>query len=146
MKEFIPNHTQLICKGRCFNPPKNKKVLDEWMISLVEKVRMRVLSGPTSIIVDDEPGNNGITSTVVLSTSHACIHFWDELNPPMFQFDLYSCAEFTIDEVLTHLEEFDLVELEYLRIDRNNGLELTDKGKLEIEITDQQIKYFRDFE
>jgi len=50
---------------------------------------MKVVAGPTSVYVN-EPGNEGITGTVTLATSHASIHVWDNVKPAMFQFDLYS--------------------------------------------------------
>jgi len=81
-------------------------------------VRMVVVAGPSSIYVD-EPGNEGITGTVTLATSHAAIHVWDRNSPAMFQFDIYSCSEFTAEEVLEHLDEFGLISCEYIRIDRN---------------------------
>jgi len=127
---FIPNHLQFICIGKCINPPKTVLELNEWLISLVNKVDMKILSGPSSVIVDDEPGNEGITGTVVLSTSHACIHFWDLENPPYFQFDIYSCKEYSTDTIIEHLKIFDLIELEYIRIDRNNKITLTDQNKI----------------
>ena len=79
---------------------------------------MVVVAGPTSVYVDD-PGNEGITGTVTLATSHAAIHVWDRETPPMFQFDIYSCSEFTPEEVLEHLNEFELISCEYICIDRN---------------------------
>lgn len=119
MKEsFVPNHLHLIVKGYVSNPPRKAEVLNDWFIRLVQKVRMVVVAGPTSVYVD-EPGNEGLTGTVTLATSHAAIHVWDHDAPPMFQFDIYSCSCFTTEEVLEHLNEFGLISCEYIRIDRN---------------------------
>lgn len=115
---FVPNHLHLIVKGYLKNPPLKEDQLNDWLKRLVEKVRMVVVAGPTSIYVD-EPGNEGITGTVTLATSHAAIHVWDRSEPPMFQFDIYSCSEFTAEEVLEHLNEFELISCEYICIDRN---------------------------
>ena len=90
---FIPNHLHLIVKGTFKTPPKSEEVLNDWFKRLVEKVRMVVVAGPTSVYVN-EPGNEGITGTVTLATSHSSIHVWDQLDPAMFQFDIYSCKEF----------------------------------------------------
>ncbi len=126
MKEkFIPNHLHLICKGEFLNPPKDAKTLDEWLLSLVKKVRMVVLTGPTSVYVN-EPGNEGITGTVTLATSHASMHVWDAEIPALFQFDIYSCSKFTTEEVIEHLQEFGLKKIEYIRIDRNNEMVITE--------------------
>ena len=115
---FVPNHLHLIVKGYFKTPPSEEKILNDWLRRLVEKVRMVVVAGPSSIYVD-EPGNEGITGTVTLATSHAAIHVWDRAVPAMFQFDIYSCSEFTAEEVLEHLDEFGLISCEYIRIDRN---------------------------
>lgn len=124
---FIPNHLHLIVKGTFKNPPKSEDLLNDWFKRLVQKVRMVVVAGPTSIYVN-EPGNEGITGTVTLATSHSSIHVWDQLDPAMFQFDIYSCSCFSAEEVLSHLDEFGLIEYEWIYIDRNEGLELVSKG------------------
>ena len=119
---FVPNHLHLLIKGYVQNPPKSEEVLNGWMKKLVEKVRMKVVAGPTSVYVD-EPGNEGITGTVTLATSHASIHVWDAETPAMFQFDLYSCSEFTPEEVLEHINEnFGLKEAHWSFIDRNSNV------------------------
>jgi S-adenosylmethionine/arginine decarboxylase-like enzyme len=79
---------------------------------------MKVVAGPTSVYVHEE-GNEGLTGTVTLATSHGSFHCWDNTTPPMFQFDLYSCSCFSAEEVLDHLNKFDLIKYEYILIDRN---------------------------
>jgi len=125
---FIPNHLHLLVRGYLQNPPKDEAILNQWLTDLVKKVRMVVVAGPTSIYVD-EPGNEGITGTVTLATSHAAIHVWDKSDPAFFQFDIYSCSEFSADEVLDHFEEFSLVSCEYMYIDRNDSLKVVHEGK-----------------
>lgn len=128
---FVPNHLHLIVKGYVKNPPKEEPILNDWLKRLVEKVRMVVVAGPTSVYVN-EPGNEGITGTVTLATSHAAIHVWDRLNPPMFQFDIYSCSEFTAEEVIDHLNEFGLISCEYIYIDRNgDSMKVVNQKKIE---------------
>ena len=124
---FIPNHLHLLVKGYVKIPPKETEVLNDWFVRLVEKVRMKVVSGPNSVYVD-EPGNEGVTGTVTLATSHSALHCWSELELPMFQFDLYSCSCFTPQEVLDHLNEFDMVSYEYIFIDRNEEMKIIEKG------------------
>ncbi len=117
---FIPNHLHLLVKGYVKNPPRSEEILNNWFKELVEKVRMKVVAGPTSVYVD-EPGNEGITGTVTLATSHSSIHVWDAQDPAMFQFDIYSCSEFSPEEVLGHINEhFDLQEAYWSFIDRNH--------------------------
>ena len=101
---FVPNHLHLLVKGYISNPPKSEEILNQWFRELVNKVGMVVVAGPTSVYVHEE-GNEGITGTVTLATSHASIHVWDAANPPMFQFDLYSCSDFKPEQVLNHINE-----------------------------------------
>jgi S-adenosylmethionine/arginine decarboxylase-like enzyme len=124
---FVPNHLHLIVKGTILNAPKTEAELNDWFIRLVEKVRMVVVAGPTSVYVNEE-GNEGLTGTVTLATSHSSIHIWDAEVPAMFQFDIYSCSCFSAEEVLDHLNEFGLVEYEWIYIDRNKGLQPVSKG------------------
>lgn len=124
---FIPNHLHLIVKGYFKNPPKEVSVLNNWFSRLVEKVRMVVIAGPTSVYVNEE-GNEGLTGTVTLATSHSSIHIWDAYEVPMFQFDIYSCSCFTAEEVLEHLNEFELVSYDYIFIDRNESMKIIETG------------------
>jgi S-adenosylmethionine/arginine decarboxylase-like enzyme len=126
---FMPNHLHLLVKGHVKNPPKSEAILNQWFKELVNKVRMVVVAGPTSVYVD-EPGNEGITGTVTLATSHAAIHVWDKQEPSMFQFDIYSCSCFEVTEVIEHLNQFELVDCEWLFIDRNEGLKITNSGSI----------------
>ena len=116
---FIPNHLHLIVKGTFKNPPTEVDVLNKWFIELVERVSMKVVAGPTSVYVHED-GNEGLTGTVTLATSHGSFHCWDNTTPPMFQFDLYSCSEFSVEEVINHLNEFELISYTYMMIDRNS--------------------------
>jgi S-adenosylmethionine/arginine decarboxylase-like enzyme len=126
---FTPNHLHLLVKGNIKTPPKTEKLLNIWFGQLVNNVGMKVVAGPTSVYVN-EPGNEGITGTVTLATSHASIHVWDMDNPPMFQFDLYSCSEFTAKQVLNHIDDwFGLLEAHYQMIDRNgNDFKIIETG------------------
>lgn len=124
---FVPNHLHLLVKGYVKNPPKEEEVLNNWLNELVKKVRMVVVAGPTSIYVN-EPGNEGITGTVTLATSHAACHIWDASDPAMFQFDIYSCSEFTPEEVIEQLNKFELISCEWMYIDRNDGFKITRAG------------------
>jgi len=124
-RPFVPNHLHLIVKGYMQDPPKSEEVLNDWFRSLVKKVRMEVVAGPTSVYVN-EPGNEGITGTVTLATSHSAIHVWDKETPSLFQFDIYSCTCFSAEEVLEHLNQFGLVSYEYIYIDRNDKMKIVE--------------------
>ena len=131
---FVPNHLHLLVKGYISNPPKTEEILNNWFKELVNKVGMVVVAGPTSVYVN-ESGNEGITGTITLATSHASIHVWDALELPMFQFDLYSCSDFTPKQVLEHINEhFQLQSATWQFIDRNGDeFKLIDSGKYRAE-------------
>jgi S-adenosylmethionine/arginine decarboxylase-like enzyme len=118
---FVPNHLHLLVKGYVKNPPKTAEILNVWLSELVSKVDMKVVAGPTSVYVD-EPGNEGVTGTITLATSHAAIHVWDAEEPAMFQFDIYSCKDYDPNVVLNHIDNnFDLMEAYWSFIDRNKN-------------------------
>lgn len=119
---FIPNHLHLLVKGYMKNPPKAEEAVNEWLTQLVDTVGMKVIVGPASVYVD-EPGNEGITGTVTLATSHAAIHIWDVQQPAMFQFDIYSCKDYEPNIVLEHIDKaFGLEEAYWSFIDRNSDV------------------------
>jgi S-adenosylmethionine/arginine decarboxylase-like enzyme len=119
---FIPNHLHLLVKGYMKNPPKTEEAVNEWLTQLVDTVGMKVVAGPTSVYVN-EPGNEGVTGTITLATSHAAIHVWDEQKPAMFQFDIYSCKDYDPNIVLEHIDKwFGLQEAYWSFIDRNSDV------------------------
>jgi S-adenosylmethionine/arginine decarboxylase-like enzyme len=138
---FVPNHLHLLVKGYLKSPPQTEKVLNIWFTQLVDNVGMKVVAGPTSVYIN-EPGNEGITGTVTLATSHASIHVWDNDKPPMFQFDLYSCCEFSPKVVLKHIDDwFGLLEAHYQMIDRNgNDFKIIDSGNFKKKKRDRPKK------
>jgi len=118
---FVPNHLHLLVKGYISNPPKDPELINIFLKDLVERVRMKVILGPNSAYVKD-PGNEGATGTVTLATSHAAIHIWDAEPPYLFQFDIYSCSEFTIEEVIGCIHDhFGIESGNYLFLDRNTS-------------------------
>jgi S-adenosylmethionine/arginine decarboxylase-like enzyme len=126
-EKFVPYHQHLLLKCWAKNPPKKEEVLNDWFINLVETVGMKVVAGPTSVYVSD-PGNEGLTGTVTLATSHASIHIWDSLEVPMLQFDIYSCKCFSLEQVMECFKPWGLIKSEWIMIDRNNNPSIISEG------------------
>jgi S-adenosylmethionine/arginine decarboxylase-like enzyme len=126
-EKFVPYHQHLLLKCLVKNPPKKVEVLNDWFVNLVETIGMKVVAGPTSVYVS-EPGNEGLTGTVTLATSHASIHIWDSLEIPMLQFDIYSCKCFTLEQVMDCFKPWDLIKAEWVMIDRNDKPSIISEG------------------
>lgn len=120
------NHKHIIVTAHLSNPPDTAAQVDSWLIDLVAKVEMQVLFGPFSTRCDI-PGNEGVTGIICLSTSHSSIHVWDKLERPFVKFDLYSCKDFSPEVVIDHLNQFGVVDYEYIILDRNNGIDIVEK-------------------
>ena len=63
-------------------------------------------------------GNRGITAVVMIETSHIAIHIWDEISPALVQCDVYSCAEFSSNEVLMEFVKMEPTKIEHMLLDR----------------------------
>ena len=71
----------------------------------------------------DTPGNRGITGVAVIETSHIALHVWDETEPAIMQFDVYSCSEFDPYKIADKLQaDFDVVKLDYKYLNRETEL------------------------
>lgn len=78
-----------------------------WLGALPALVGMTALAPPRCVECRDE-GNEGITGTLVISTSHAAFHWWsaESEEPGRLSFCLYSCREFRPEGVLRHVDSF----------------------------------------
>jgi S-adenosylmethionine/arginine decarboxylase-like enzyme len=84
---------------------------------------MTVLAGPFVKYLD-VVGNRGLTGVCILAQSHAALHAWDECDPGILQFDIYSCGNLNINIVIEHLQAFNPSKIEYKFLDRESGLKL----------------------
>ena len=118
----VLEHKHLIVRAEILNPIEDENIASEWMSELVKKIGMKILKGPWSAY-EGSVGNKGITTAVILTTSHAVAHFWSEPSPALLEFDLYSCSCFDIEDVIRHLDILNPVKIEYKFLDRKNNLE-----------------------
>lgn len=119
-------HKHLMVRGFAKKPPIDSEITHYWLKSLVEKINMKIIRGPFVSYVE-EPGNRGTTAVVMIETSHIAFHVWDEKDPALLQFDLYTCSSLNTELVLKELEKFfDLEDYQYLLFDREEGFTLID--------------------
>lgn len=126
-------HLHLLINAKIKNPPgpNDCDKVNEFMRGLVSHVRMKVMIEPVSAWCSDL-GNEGITSTVILTTSHCAMHIWNFPDPhdSVMQFDLYSCAPFQVNEVMEFISKhFDVVSASYKFLDRETDFKILDRGE-----------------
>jgi len=117
-------HKHLIVRADIGWSPKEDDLnkVSDWIRSLIKKIQMKLLAGPYTTYVN-ELGNKGMTSVAIIETSHIALHIWDETNPGLMQLDVYSCADFTPQDVFDEVEEmFDTKKIEYKFLDREKEL------------------------
>ena len=114
-------HKHLIIRAEVDGAPWSEEWTIEWLKQIVDKLGMKVCAGPIAKYVD-VPGNKGLTAVVIIETSHIAIHCWDEQEPNLIQFDVYSCGEFSPEVILQELENFGVRKVEYKFLDREHGL------------------------
>jgi S-adenosylmethionine/arginine decarboxylase-like enzyme len=98
-------HLQQIIIGQVTNPPTDVDVVKQFMRDLVEAIGMKRLIEPQAVYVE-AVGNKGMTSCVLIETSHIAWHVWDEQTPGLLQFDLYTCGNLNPDQVLSIVKDF----------------------------------------
>ena len=113
----MPKHKHLIIRAEVNRPLKGEKETKQWLRKLVKKIDMKIIKGPFAGYVTKE-GNRGITGVVMIETSHIAIHVWDETLPALVQCDVYSCAEFSSNEVLTEFIDMEVVKMDHIMLDR----------------------------
>ena len=121
-------HKHLLVNARVKDPIASEEEGIDFLTRLVERIDMKVIKGPFASYVD-KPGNRGLTAIVMIETSHIAFHIWDEEDPSLLQFDLYTCGKLNLAEVLLALgETFNVINLDYQLFDRENGFVLEDNG------------------
>ena len=113
----MPVHKHLIIRAEVNRPLVTEKSVRKWLRNLVKKIDMNIIKGPYAAYVSKE-GNRGVTGIVMIETSHISIHVWDENKPALVQCDVYSCAEFSSNEVLAEFVMMEPTKIEHMLLDR----------------------------
>ena len=120
----MPVHKHLIIRAEVNSPITSEKEIKKWLRNVVKKIDMKIIKGPYAAYVSKE-GNRGITAVVMIETSHIAMHVWDEERPALVQCDVYSCAEFSSNEVLAEFVPMDVTKIDHILLNRKNELEIT---------------------
>jgi len=121
-------HKHLLINAKVKDPMNNEDMAILFLKNLVERINMKIIKGPFASYVD-KPGNRGLTAIVMIETSHIAFHIWDEEDPGLMQFDLYTCGELNLSEVLLAIgEQFNIVSMDYNLFDREKGFVLEQSG------------------
>tara|TARA_Y100001937_G_scaffold92389_1_gene125079 strand:- start:289 stop:657 length:369 start_codon:yes stop_codon:yes gene_type:complete len=93
---------------------------ETWMSDLIEDLNMTALVEPKAVR-DVTIDNEGITAFSIITTSHIVLHTWETTTPYKLQLDVYSCKGFNVDTVIYRLKDFDILNVKYKFLDRENG-------------------------
>lgn len=116
------NHKHLVLNATVSKPITDEEVCKAWLVKLVSIIDMKILIPPVARFCDT-PGNEGVTGTVVIETSHASIHIWHKAEKPYIKMDVYSCKDFDPQAVVAHIKKtMGDCEGGYMIIDRNSAL------------------------
>jgi S-adenosylmethionine/arginine decarboxylase-like enzyme len=121
-------HKHLLVNAKVKNPINSEQEGIDFLTNLVDRIDMKIIKGPFASYVD-KPGNRGLTAIVMIETSHIAFHIWDEMDPSLLQFDLYTCGKLDLPQVLLALgETFEIINIDYNLFDRENGFVLENTG------------------
>jgi len=114
-------HKHLLVNARVKNPISSEEEGIGFLTRLVENIDMKIIQGPFASYVD-KPGNRGLTAIVMIETSHIAFHIWDEEDPGLIQFDLYTCGKLNLQAVIAMFyETFNVIDIDYVLFDREKG-------------------------
>lgn len=119
-------HKHMLVNAKVKDPIKTEQEAIDFLTNLVNRIDMKIIKGPFAHYLDIE-GNRGLTAIVMIETSHIAFHIWDEQDPAMLQFDLYTCGSLDKFTVLNALDErFDVDSIDWVVYDRENGFIIED--------------------
>ena len=121
-------HKHLLVNAKVKNPINTEEQGIEFLKDLVNQIDMKIIKGPFASYVDKD-GNRGLTAIVMIETSHIAFHIWDEVDPGLIQFDLYTCGQLDLDRVMSIFKNtFDVQSLDYVLFDREHGFKVEADG------------------
>lgn len=127
-------HNHILLNGHVKNPPRDIDEAIEWLRQLVLDIDMKVIQGPYASYVD-VPGNKGLTAAVMIETSHIAFHVWDEEDPALLQFDLYTCSTLPVPIVIKSIDRWmQFVDYKYIVYERATGFNVVEESSYGYEV------------
>ena len=122
-------HKHLIVRAEASKPPMDEDYLNSWMTGFIDEIGMNVMMGPF-VKYCNMKGNRGITGAAIIETSHIVMHVWDEVEPALMQFDVYTCGQLNPENIIEKIKnDFNISKIEYKFLDREQDLKEITKGK-----------------
>lgn len=113
---FHPIHQHLLIKAIVSQPITKVATGKRMLKEMVETIGMTPVTKPQVVYVN-EVGNEGLTGSINLATSHIAFHVWDTTN--LLMLDVYSCKHFEVSKVFYVLAKyFGPSNIHYKVIDR----------------------------
>lgn len=116
---FVPFHKHILLKATFTGTgPESKGPAQDMLYDVVKALGMRAVTEPQAVYVSD-PGNEGLTGSINLATSHVAFHVWDKTK--LLMADVYSCKDFNHQDALDVFEEYfgEFKNLQILIVDRD---------------------------
>src|ERR1700753_1935094 len=118
-------HKQLILSLAVKYPPRDAEEVEAWLSFVIKRINMRIAKAETLLknpqaYYCDNPSNLGVTGVGILETSHTALHVWEDESPAKMEYDLYSCSEFDVADIITMAKIFGIVSGNYFVLDRDN--------------------------
>ena len=114
------NHKHLVLNASVKSPIISEEECKNWLIKLVEIIDINILIPPVAKYCDTA-GNEVVTGTVVIETSHSSIHVWHKEAVPYIRMDVYSCKDFEVQKVIDFVREtMNVLSGGYILLDRND--------------------------
>ncbi len=113
---FVPIHKHLLIKAVTTKPITEVIEAKIFLKDLVYFLGMKPVTEPQAVYVSDL-GNEGLTGSINLATSHIAFHCWDTTG--MLMIDVYSCKEFDHYPVMAFIDRhWNLSSYDLLVLDR----------------------------
>jgi len=115
-------HKHLIVRAEAYEPPMDEGYLADWLTKFIAEIGMKVMMGPY-VKYCNMKGNRGITGAAIIETSHIVMHVWDECEPALMQFDVYTCGQLNPKNIIDKIKkDFNICKIEYKFLDREHDL------------------------